>query len=63
MSCGDPPRGHHAWILGRGVVTAPIAGATNPVHLEDAVAALSAWLTEDEARRIEEPCIPHRIAC
>jgi aryl-alcohol dehydrogenase-like predicted oxidoreductase len=51
-----------AWILGRGVVTAPIVGATKPVHLEDAVAALSVRLTDDEVRRLEEPYIPHQIA-
>jgi aryl-alcohol dehydrogenase-like predicted oxidoreductase len=51
-----------AWILGRGAVTAPIVGATKPVHLEDAVAALSVRLTDDEVRRLEEPYIPHQIA-
>ena len=51
-----------AWMLGKHAVTAPIIGATKPGHLEDAVAALSLRLTEDETRRLEEHYIPHRLA-
>jgi 1-deoxyxylulose-5-phosphate synthase len=51
-----------AWILGKSEVTAPIVGATKPGQLEDAVAALSLRLSEVEARALEEPYVPHRIA-
>ena len=51
-----------AWILGRSAVTAPIVGATKPGQLEDAAAAVSLRLTDDELRSLEEPYVPHRIA-
>jgi 1-deoxyxylulose-5-phosphate synthase len=51
-----------AWMLGKKAVTAPIVGATKPGQLEDAVAALSVKLTDEETRRLEEPYVPHRIA-
>jgi 1-deoxyxylulose-5-phosphate synthase len=51
-----------AWILGKRAVTAPIVGATKGGQLEDAVAALSLSLSEDELRALEEPYVPHRIA-
>jgi 1-deoxyxylulose-5-phosphate synthase len=51
-----------AWILGRSAVTAPIVGATKAGQLEDAAAALSLRLSEDEVRVLEEPYLPHRIA-
>jgi aryl-alcohol dehydrogenase-like predicted oxidoreductase len=51
-----------AWILAKKAVTAPIVGATKPGQLEDAVAALSLSLSEEELRRLEEPYLPHRIA-
>jgi 1-deoxyxylulose-5-phosphate synthase len=50
-----------AWLLARPGVTAPIVGATKPGQLEDAVAALSLKLTEEEARRLEEPYAAHAI--
>ncbi len=50
-----------AWVLQKSAVTAPIVGATKPHHLDDAVAALSIRLTEDEVRRLEEPYVPHAV--
>jgi aryl-alcohol dehydrogenase-like predicted oxidoreductase len=45
-----------AWLLSRPVVSAPIVGATKPHHLADAVAAEHIGLSDDEIRRLEEPC-------
>jgi 1-deoxyxylulose-5-phosphate synthase len=42
-------------------VTAPIIGATKITHLEDAVAALSVKLTQEEVAYLEEPYVPHPI--
>ncbi len=50
-----------AWMLSKLVITAPIIGATKPPHLEDAVAALSVHLTEDEIRKLEEGYQPHPV--
>lgn len=44
-----------AWLLSKQVVAAPIAGATKPHHLADAVAALDITLTDDEITRLEQP--------
>jgi 1-deoxyxylulose-5-phosphate synthase len=59
----EVPRGHIAlaWLLQKEPVTAPIVGATKLSHLEDAVAALSVALTEEEVAFLEEPYVPHRI--
>jgi aryl-alcohol dehydrogenase-like predicted oxidoreductase len=51
-----------AWVLQKHPVTAPIVGASKPKHLEDAVAALSLALTDDEVARLESPYIPHEVA-
>src|SRR5882757_7946351 len=37
-----------AWLLSKPTITAPIVGATKPVHLTDAIAALDVKLTEEE---------------
>lgn len=50
-----------AWILSKKVVTSPIVGATKPHHLEDAIAALSVKLTEQEIARLEELYQPHPL--
>src|SRR5215217_1981503 len=47
-----------AWLLSKPVVTAPIAGATKPHHLADAVAALDVKLSDDEIQMLEEPYTP-----
>ncbi|TDV24747.1 aryl-alcohol dehydrogenase-like predicted oxidoreductase [Paraburkholderia caballeronis] len=51
-----------AWVLQKHPVTAPIVGASKPQHLEDAVAALSIALTDDELDALEAPYIPHEVA-
>lgn len=50
-----------AWLLHKPGVVAPIFGATKPVHLEDALVALSIKLTGDEMLRLEELYAPHRV--
>jgi len=50
-----------AWVLQKRPVTSPIVGATKARHLEDAVAALSIKLTDEEIRRLEEPYVPHAV--
>ena len=42
-----------AWMISKPVVTAPIIGATQPHHLEDAVASLSVHLTQEEISQLE----------
>ncbi len=51
-----------AWLLHKPGVTAPIAGATKPQHLEDTLAAEQLALSADEIARLEEPYVPHRIS-
>jgi len=48
-----------AWLLHKSAITSPIVGATQPHHLEDAVAALSVRLTDEEIGRLEELYQPH----
>jgi len=50
-----------AWILSKPGVTAPIIGASKLTHLEDALAALSVKLSEDEIKQLEELYKPHPI--
>jgi len=50
-----------AWVLSRPGVTAPIIGASKPHHLDDAVAALSIKLSDEEVKFIEEPYRPHQV--
>ena len=50
-----------AWSLSKSAVTSPIIGATKMHHLEDAVAALSVRLTEEELKRLEEPYVSHEV--
>jgi 1-deoxyxylulose-5-phosphate synthase len=50
-----------AWILAKPGVTAPIVGASQMRHLEDAFGALELKLEETEVRELEEPYQPHRI--
>ena len=49
-----------AWQWAKGV-TAPIIGSTKAKHLDDAVAALSVKLTNDDVKYLEEMYIPHPI--
>ncbi len=47
-----------AWLRRNSVVAAPIVGALKTKHIDDAVAALSITLTDDEAARLEAPYTP-----
>jgi aryl-alcohol dehydrogenase-like predicted oxidoreductase len=49
-----------AWVLHNPVVDSPIAGATKPQHLADAVAALDITLTDDEVAALETPYVPRQ---
>ena len=51
-----------AWVLRNSAVSAPIVGATKLEHLEDAIAALSVELSDDEVKRLEAPYTPHNVA-
>ena len=51
-----------AWLLAKQGVTAPIVGASKPHHLEDAVAALSLKLTDEEMKALEAPYVPRAVA-
>ena len=42
-----------AWLLARPGVTAPIVGASKPKHLEDAIAAASLRLRDEEVNALE----------
>ncbi len=50
-----------AWMLSKPVVTAPIIGATQPHHLDDAIDALTFQLTPEEIHHLEEEYQPHTI--
>ena len=47
-----------AWLRRNPVVAAPIVGALKTKHIDDAVAALSITLTDDEVARLEVPYTP-----
>jgi aryl-alcohol dehydrogenase (NADP+) len=49
-----------AWILSKPCITAPIIGMSKPHHLDDALAAISVKLTDEEIKKLEEPYRPHR---
>lgn len=49
-----------AWQYAKGV-TAPIVGATDPAHFEDATKAVDLVLTSDDVAYLEEPYRPHEI--
>ena len=55
----SPARVAMAWLLHKPGVTAPIVGATQIAHVEDAAAAAALELTADEVARLEEPYRPH----
>lgn len=50
-----------AWLLANPVITAPIIGASKPGHLEDAIAALSVHLSEEEKNKLEDLYQPHPV--
>jgi aryl-alcohol dehydrogenase-like predicted oxidoreductase len=57
------PRAHVAlaWLLNKKPVAAPIIGATKISHIEDAVAALTVKLSDEDMAYLEEPYTPHKI--
>jgi len=50
-----------AWVLSKPGITAPIIGASKSKHLDDACAALTISLSEEEMTFLEEPYQPHGI--
>jgi aryl-alcohol dehydrogenase (NADP+) len=50
-----------AWLLAKPGVTAPIVGASQLPHLDEALAALDMRLDAEELKRLEEPYQPHAI--
>src|ERR687883_286177 len=50
-----------AWLMHRPGVTAPIVGATRLEHLEDALAAASLDMADEDMARLEEPYVPHPV--
>jgi aryl-alcohol dehydrogenase (NADP+) len=50
-----------AWILSKPGVSAPIIGASKIYQLEEAVAATSIKLSDEEIKSLEELYQPHRI--
>jgi 1-deoxyxylulose-5-phosphate synthase len=50
-----------AWLLHRPGVTAPIVGATELEHLEDALAAAELDMSAEDMLRLEEPYVPHPV--
>ena len=50
-----------AWLLSKPFLTAPIIGASKSQHLEDAVAAVSLKLSDEEIKNLEDPYVPHPV--
>jgi 1-deoxyxylulose-5-phosphate synthase len=50
-----------AWLLHKPEVTAPIVGASKPHHFQDAAAAVSLKLTQDEISQLESVYVPHPV--
>jgi aryl-alcohol dehydrogenase (NADP+) len=50
-----------SWVLRQPGVTAPIVGASKLEQLDQAVGALDVTLTDEEAARLEEPYVAHRV--
>jgi aryl-alcohol dehydrogenase-like predicted oxidoreductase len=50
-----------AWILRQPAVAAPIVGATRLEQLDQLIDGLEIELTDEEARRLEEPYRPHGV--
>jgi len=51
-----------AWLMSRPGVSAPIIGASQAHHLDDAVAAAELPLSDDEVAALEAPYVPHPVA-
>jgi aryl-alcohol dehydrogenase-like predicted oxidoreductase len=48
------------WLRRNPVVAAPIVGSLKTKHIDDAIAALSISLSDDEAAKLEAPYAPRR---
>jgi aryl-alcohol dehydrogenase-like predicted oxidoreductase len=51
-----------AWLVANPLVTAPIIGATQPHHIDDAVASLAIEVTAEEKAALERHYTPHQVA-
>ena len=51
-----------AWLMQKPGVTAPIVGASKPQHLEDAIAAASLTLSDEEVKALEAHYKPKPVA-
>jgi aryl-alcohol dehydrogenase-like predicted oxidoreductase len=61
--CGvSPAQVALAWLLHKPGVTAPILGATKLEHVEDALAAESLSLSDEQIAGLEAPYVPHPVA-
>jgi aryl-alcohol dehydrogenase (NADP+) len=58
--CVAPGQIALAWVLHQPGITAPIIGATQPHHVDDAVAAFEIALSTDELRLLDEPYVSRR---
>jgi aryl-alcohol dehydrogenase-like predicted oxidoreductase len=47
--------------VSKSVITAPIVGATNLQHLDDAIASVNVKLSDDEIAALEQPYVPHAV--
>ena len=52
--------GNEIWLLRNPVVCEPIVGALKTSHIDEAIAALSITLTDDEVARLEASYTPRR---
>lgn len=50
-----------AWVLQKAGVTAPIIGVTRLEQFDDAIAALSLTLSDEEIAALEAPYVPHAV--
>jgi 1-deoxyxylulose-5-phosphate synthase len=50
-----------AWVLRQPGITAPIIGASKMEQLDQAVEALDITLSDEDAQRLEQPYVPHRV--
>jgi aryl-alcohol dehydrogenase (NADP+) len=50
-----------AWMWSKPAITAPIVGASQLSHLDEAVEALNVKLPPEEVAFVEEPYAPHRV--
>ena len=51
-----------AWLVADPLITAPIIGATQPHHIDDAIASLAIELTAEEKAALERHYTPHQVA-